>query len=121
MPIELVENFDSNKSCKEILDILTEVVQIRKGKILSCSQNSLKVKFGSKIMLRLFGGIILGNYFRNQLPFEIEINIEPVENNSRISLHFFDNLGKFIIRDPWGQSIYNKHFNEFLKEVKEKL
>lgn len=121
MPYELVKKLDSKKSYQEILKILTEVVRVRKGKILSCSQTSLKAKLGSSIMVRLFGSYLISEYFKNHLPLIMEISIEPAENQNRITVRFTDNLGWYLIKDSWSKSIYSKHFNEFLNDVEEKL
>ncbi len=120
-PIELVENFYSQKAYEEIPKILVEIVQARKGKVVSCLHNLLQAKFGSKIMVRFFGAVILSMFMKSLLPHKIEINIEPMGDKNRIVIRFSDNLGRFIYRDPWTQSIYNEYFTEFSKEIRKNL
>ncbi len=115
--IELKESFVTEKSPEEIIELLTKIVHARKGKILSCTENSLKAKFGSKAMVRLFGAGIL-NITKKQLPLIMDAKIESREKENLLSVYFVDNLGKFGFRDPIAKKAYKKYLAKFLNEIK---
>lgn len=119
MPCELKEGFISEKSPQEINKTLLEIIRIKNGKILSCSQDFIKARFGSMLMARLFG-VWFFIAFHLQLPFVLEVRIVN-QNRKTIEVCMIDNMGKIFFRDSWIKSAYTKYFYEIFKEIKGKL
>jgi hypothetical protein len=120
-PFQLTANIDTSRPLEEIMQILLEVVRSREGKIQSCSQNNLCAKFGSWLMQRLFGAILLSSWFENKMPFRVNISVKSYAGRNHISVYLTDNAGFYLIRDSWFESRYEEHFIKFLNEVKEKI
>ena len=118
MTIEVKEEFFLKKSKQEILLIFRELVVSRKGKIVASSQDTLVADFGSKIMIRLLGAVLIATFFKNQLPFRLEVKIEPKEKGCYVKLLLSDNMGMFIIRDSMGKESFSNFFLEFISEIK---
>lgn len=78
-------------------------------------QNSIEVRTGSDLLLRLFGFLLAPNNF----PVGLTVHVVADEEGSRVKSSAYDRLGWYVNKKLfWGEDVLNRKLTNLLNEVR---